>query len=121
MKRDAAILLLFAYRHVGYYGWLPEQQGYVFTAAGSLCLIFFLLWMRPWWPIALWALTEEFMVGGCSAWWLLSPIAERTDELCSQRLGFRIGAVGLAALSIVAWRFTLTRLTGSEVTNGERK
>lgn len=116
MKRDAVLLLLFGYRHVAYYAWPLEQQGYVFTAAGSLCLIFMVLWLRPWWPLSLWILAEEFMVGGCSAWWLLAPLAERTDELCSQRLGFRVGAWGLAALSIVLWKFTLSTLAGSNRT-----
>lgn len=112
MKRDALILLLLAYRHVAYYAWPEGQQWYVFNAAGAVCIIALILLVRPWWPLIVWVVSEELMVATCSGWAVVYPITGVTDELCSQRLGFQVGLIGMLGLATLSWRMTVTTLTG---------
>lgn len=106
--RDAALLLMFAIREYGYYPFPLAWQGEVFSICGSACMLLMLAFLRPWWPIGIWIAGEELLVIGCSVWWIANPLAW-AQEQCSAQMGIRVGAFGLAVLSLVAFRFASRR------------
>lgn len=108
----AALLLMFAARHYGYYHAPGEWQGQVFSAAGALCIIVLVALLNPWPPLLLWISAEEAQVAGCSVWAIVEPIAA-TSEQCSAQIGFQVGSVGLVWLALLVLRLTLSDLTGS--------
>lgn len=98
--KESALLLLFAARHYGYYLWPVAMWGDVFAMFGSLALIVCVAMISAWLPLRAWIIGEELLVIACSAWWLISPSAGEGDA-CASRLGFKIGAFGLAVLALV--------------------
>lgn len=107
------VLLAFAARHYGYY-WFPrELQGEVFAMFGAGILVCLVLALRVWQPIAVWVIAEEFQVAGCAAWWILDPLPW-TDEQCSARVDFKLGAIGIAWLSLVCVKSVMSYRCSNE-------
>lgn len=105
---DSAFLLLFSYRHYGYQ-FLPQTAwGDAYGIAGACCLIALLAYSDLWWPIKVWAASEELLTAGCSAAWLAWPewfTHAFADEKCSQAVGFKLGSAWLVFLALVVWRY----------------
>lgn len=95
------MLLIFAGRHYGYYHF-PAMMGDVFSLAGSVTIISLVLASGLYAPIKVWAVAEELLVAGCTAAWMAAPW-EYTEERCSARVGFKLGAIGLVGLAWSAW------------------
>lgn len=120
--RDSALLLLFAVRHYGYQHLQPQLWGDVFAISGAACLIALVLMVKPWLPLAAWIIGEEALVAGCSALWLAYPWPMLGEaEQCSAQTGLKLGSIGLAALALLAHRYTLSDLTGIAREKGASK
>ena len=99
--KDSALVVLLALRHYGYYHAPQEWWGSFFSIAGAACLITLLTSASLPWPIKGWAIGEELLVAGCNSAWLVSPWdITGTDEMCSARLDFKLGAIGLAIMAL---------------------
>lgn len=107
----AQLLLFGALRH---YGWplVPVAiQGQVWNLCGALAILFLLAlavrpeWSRLTWLVAIWFAGEELLVAWCSAAWLIAPWESLPgDELCTGRVGFKLGAIGLVVLAVLAYK-----------------
>ena len=106
----APMLALFAFRHYGYYLWLADVWGDVFTLGASCCLLACLALLPLWWPLKAWAMGEELLTAGCTAWWLAAPWTF-SDERCSAQVGFKLGSIGLVILALLAYRVNLSTMT----------
>jgi hypothetical protein len=111
------LLVLFSFRHYGYYHWPQGEWAVVYGLAGAICLLA-LLWLVPvWWPVKAWAMGEELLTAGCSAAWLAWPewfTHAFADERCSQALGFKIGSVGLVCLALITYHVNLATWAGDK-------
>lgn len=116
----AALILLLAFRHYGYYHFPQAMRGDIFGAAGAVCIIALLVMLKPWWPLMLWACAEELLVAGCSLWWAIAPQAW-ADEQCSAKIGFRLGAFGLVGLSMVVYKLATVRVDTSQKIGADGK
>lgn len=119
MKLTVYLLVLLVTRHVVWGLMHPGDQGRVWNMLGAVVFIGLLLviwasWVNaaPW-PMTIvcgWWAYEEMLVAGCSAWHLLDPwIVGPGEEMCSARLGFRLGMHSLVSIFFIA-TFLLDRL-----------
>ena len=107
----AAVLLLVAgvLRHQVWEHVAPDQQARVWNMLGAVAIIV-LLWMVVRAEksalasiVAFWWAYEETLVAGCSGWHLLDPwIVGPGQELCSSRVGFKLGSITLLALGWIS-------------------
>lgn len=103
--RDSAIFVMLALRHYGYYHAPQAMWGDLFSIAGALCLIALIVGSGLPLPIKAWAIGEEALVAGCASAWLAWPWPlGGADEICSARIDFKIGAIGLCALALASYR-----------------
>lgn len=112
---EGLVFLLFAFRHYGYQWWPSVQQGLVYGASAAVCLLVLLAApVRLRWPVKAWIAAEELLSAGCYSFKLAAPDwfkYEFQDEVCSQVVGFKIGAVGLVIVALLAYRMlTLARV-----------
>ena len=120
--RDSSLLLILALRHYGYPHAPEWMWGELFAMSASVALIACVLWIKPWWPIAAWAIGEEMLVFGCSAWWLSAPWDMTGQaEQCSAQIGLKLGAIGLAALAIITFGRNLKDITGLQEAKGAKE
>lgn len=113
MKQALPVLLLLICGQRGYLvRLLPEAwEGDVWNVCGAVAVTA-LVWMTvAAWPsrlarlVAIWATGEEILVAGCSAWWIADPwIVQPGEDQCDRRLGFKFGAVGVAAMAYLLLR-----------------
>lgn len=101
---DAALLLLLAGRHYGYYHLPAAMQSGAFSVCAALALIVCLFASELPRPLAAWAIGEEAQVAGCTAAWMVKPWDNSSGELCSDLLGFKLGAIGLAWLALAVFK-----------------
>lgn len=115
-----ALLLMGAARN---YGWLladPQVMGVASKAIGAIAAICFLLiiWMN--FPrnllltlVIAWYAFEELQTAMCSVMYLIKPWpVEVGQSMCSARIGFDIGAVGVFVVGLLA--FKLVHSNGPE-------
>lgn len=100
--KDSTVFVMLAFRHYGYYHAPQAMWGDLFSIAGALCLIALIVGSGLPLPIKAWAIGEEALVAGCTAAWMAAPW-EYTEERCSARVGFKLGAIGLVGLAWSAW------------------
>lgn len=106
----AALLLVGASRH---YGWLlvdPQFRGVASKALGSiaaLCLLGVILWhvaSKITVPVIAWYGFEELQTAMCSVMYLAKPWpVEVGQSMCSARIGFDIGTVGIFVVGFLAY------------------
>jgi len=109
-------------RHYGYQHLPPTMWGEAFAMAASVLLIACVIWLRPWLPLAAWAIGEESLVLACSSLWLIIPLDMANQaEQCSAQIGLKFGAVGLALLALITFRLTLQDFTGMQKAGGGEK
>ncbi len=93
----------------------PEDAGHVWSASGGLFVALLLIVIALVWSH--WAVTAvcllligfALQVFACNFWFVVAPwIAKPGGELCSSRIGFPLGLVGLWAASLVA-QYVYTR------------
>ena len=111
MNLAAELLLIAALRH---YGWalLPaELQGMAskgLGAAAALVLLSVVWRLRPskiLLPVLLWWAWEELQTLICAAAWIIDPWTVPPGVgICSARIGFDLGATGILAVAIIAYR-----------------
>lgn len=114
----AALLLMGATRHYGWAFFDGPERALVSKACGALAIIFLLVvvwrqagtrWMLP---ILLWWAWEETQVALCSLWFIVEPWhVEPGQPMCSARLGFDLGALGIVCVAVFAFRLTLQGFT----------
>lgn len=115
-----ALLLMGAARN---YGWLladPQVMGVASKAIGAIAAICFLLiiWMN--FPrnllltlVIAWYAFEELQTAMCSVMYLIKPWpVEAGQSMCSARIGFDVGAVGVFVVGLLA--FKLVHSNGPE-------
>lgn len=115
-----ALLLMGAARN---YGWLladPQVMGVASKAIGAIAAICFLLiiWMN--FPrnllltlVIAWYAFEELQTAMCSVMYLIKPWpVEVGQSMCSARIGFDVGAVGVFVVGLLA--FKLVHSNGPE-------
>lgn len=114
-----ALLAIGASRH---YGWLladVQHMGVASKALGAiaaLCLLAivwanFSSWLLT--PVIVWYGFEELQTAVCSVMFLIEPWhVEAGQSMCSARIGFDIGAVGIAVVGGIA--FLWVRSNGTE-------
>ena len=72
--------------------------------------------------VLLWWAWEELQVILCSAWFIFDPWPiDPGQAMCSAKLGFDLGALGVLIVAVLALRLNLSDLTASNDRNGERK
>ena len=108
-----ALLVIMALRHYGW-RWVPvEHAGLASKALGSVAALV-LLWLlsgyrRPGDEIARWALilyaSHEASAVLCATWFIFSPWPILQGQaMCSARIGFDLGALGLLLVAGLASR-----------------
>ena len=108
-----ALLVIMALRHYGW-RWVPvEHAGLASKALGSVAALV-LLWLlsgyrRPGDEIARWALilyaSHEASAVLCATWFIFSPWPILQGQaMCSARIGFDLGALGLLLVAVLASR-----------------
>lgn len=110
MKLAAVLLVLWFSTHYLYALFPPELRGAVFNisrSAASIILVCMLLLAIPS-KLAVIAgtglIAEDAQVVGCGLWWMIDPWPVVVGaELCSEKMGLPLGAVGIALLGTVAW------------------
>lgn len=108
MKLAAVLLLIWGAVHYLYKWAPPDLQGAVFNvtrSAASIVLVSCLLLAIPSKVavvVGAGLMAEDAQVVGCGIWWLIDPW-KPGDELCSERLGIPLGAIGLSLLGVTAY------------------
>lgn len=123
MTRRLALALLVVGLVATYaWQWVPaEQAGSVFAMtshwyAAVLLLVLGLVLqdVRLWWVLG-YLVVCSLMVVGCNAWWLAAPWpAMPGDELCSTRLKWPLGAIGLVLFVVLAGGVYMDRKRGRD-------
>lgn len=110
MKLAAVLLLMWWAVHYGFRFAPADLQGATFNimrSAASIVLVGMLLLAMPSRFAAITGaglMAEDAQVVGCGIWWMLDPWPTTPGgELCSDKLGIPLGAIGLAILGTVAW------------------
>jgi hypothetical protein len=123
----AALLLIGAWRHFGWALFDGSTRALVSKASGALaiCCLLLILWRecgtKPVLPIMLWWAWEELQVMLCSTWFMFDPWpVEPGQAMCSAKLGFDIGALGILAVAILTFHLTI-KVDSSTDTQGIRK
>ena len=109
----AALLAVMALRHYAW-RWVPvEHAGLASKALGSVAALG-LLWLlssyrRPGDDLARWAIwlyaMHEASAVLCATWFVFSPWPIATGQaMCSARIGFDLGALGLLMVAVLASR-----------------
>lgn len=105
------LLLIGAQRHYLYEQFPAGWQDDVWNICGAVAVLALAWATVAAWPsrwavlVAIWLSAEEALVAGCSAWWLVDPlIVAPGDEQCTARVGFKFGAVGIAAVAYLMLR-----------------
>jgi hypothetical protein len=105
---SAIVLLLVGLAWNNVWKWVPPQHGGRVFVAGSGLFIAFLLGAhalrssRPVQVVAVLLIGFAAQVFGCNLWFILDPwVIKPGDELCSSRLGFPVGLVGLWVATMV--------------------
>lgn len=122
--RAEAFLALLVFRHYGYQFWPQAHWGDIYGLAGAACLLVLIAASDVWWPLKAWAMGEELLTAGCTAFFLQWPHlfrSEFADERCSQALGFKLGSVGLVVVALLLREVILSGLAGSEKNEGSEK
>jgi hypothetical protein len=105
--RAEPLLALLAFRHYGYEHFPLETWGDWYGMAGAACILVLVASMDVHWAIKAWAMGEECLTVGCTAFWLMWPewfTHAFASERCSQAVGFKIGSVGLMCLALITYR-----------------
>lgn len=111
-----ALLLVAGLRHYGW-AWFPDElRGVASKGLGGVEVL--VLLAVAWWLIrartvrvvlALWA-AHEAMIVACSSWWLVRPWDVPVGQpMCSQGIGFDLGAPGILAVLLAAAFITRER------------
>ena len=96
------------------YGWLladPKSMGVASKALGAiaaLCLLF-IIWKQISSTLVTmviaWYAFEELQTAMCSVMYLIEPWpVEAGQSMCSARIGFDIGAIGLFVVGLITWK-----------------
>jgi hypothetical protein len=96
---DAAVLVLLAGRHYGYYHVPTAMQAGLYSVLASLLIVAFLLSSSLYVPLKAWAMGEEAMSAGCTTLWMTNPW-ESSGELCSDIIGVKLGVIGVLWLAL---------------------
>jgi len=108
----AAIMLAVGFlRHYGWDVFPEEHQGAASKGLGGVAmayLIFLVAGMardRWVWLVSAWWIWENLQVAICSFWFIASPWhIEPGQAMCSAKLGFDLGAVGMLIVAVMMWR-----------------
>ena len=111
MNLAAELLLIAALRHYGWPALPAELQGMAskgLGAAATLVLLSVVWRMHQSKPLALvllWWAWEELQTLICAAAWIIEPWTVPPGVgICSARIGFDIGALGILAVAAIAYR-----------------
>lgn len=118
---QAMLLLLAGLLWNNAWKWFPAQHGgRVFLAGGGLFIAVLLAWVfvssrsHPMRVVCVLLAGFALQVFGCNAWFIVEPWEVRPgDELCSSRLGFPLGLVGLWVTILVVQYLYLRGKHGS--------
>lgn len=110
----AVVLLLVGFaRHYGWAHFPAELRGVASKGLGGaailvlLSVIFTVCKARLLAPVIAWWAWEESQVVLCSAAYMLDPwVVPAGQALCSSKLGFDLGALGLVAVAAIAYKLT---------------
>lgn len=112
MRLPAYLLVLMVTRHNIWGLVAADEQARVWNMLGATSMIGLLavVWARCFsaapaavTAVCAWWAYEEMLVAGCSAWHLADPwVLGPGQELCSSRLGFRLGMFSLVAIGFLA-------------------
>lgn len=116
--RQIAIVML-AVAALRHYGWEiapPELRGLLSKALGAMAIIA-LVWiidsLVQHWGVRLVALVwtwEQMQTVICSAWYAVEPWPVATGQaMCSAKVGFDLGALGVMFVAFVLWRLIASR------------
>lgn len=115
-RSDLAALIL-AVGVLKHYGWdlfEPGMKGVAAKGLNSLAMLALLgviLWLAWSWAAAMvsaWFVFEELQTVICTSAWLLKPWPlDPNRAMCSQRIDFDLGAVGIMLVCVILWRVYL--------------
>jgi hypothetical protein len=107
------LLLAGGVRFYGYGFFEPEARGSASKALGGLFILAvlpLLYYVAPTIPTLLvlyWLAFESLQVFLCSAWYMVEPWEVPVGQsICSAKLGFDMGAVGILIVAMLLWRLS---------------
>jgi hypothetical protein len=114
LKLAVTLLLIGATRHYGWAFWPDDLRSYASKMLGALCalaLVCIITYLKPskplFWVAAVYA-WEELQTTLCSAWYMVAPWQVATGQaMCSAKLGFDLGAVGILAIAICVLKVSI--------------
>lgn len=114
----AALLLIGGWRHYGWGLFDVPMRALASKASGAaaICCLLLIVWRSTgtrWMaPILLWWAWEELQVVLCSTWFIFEPwLVKPGEAMCSSKIGFDLGALGILIVAVLAFRLTLSDST----------
>lgn len=120
----AAVFLIAAFRNYAWGVFPPEMRGSASKALGALALLGMMLITYQLKPskllavVMIWWAWEETQTVVCSVAYMIDPWAVPVGQsICSARIGFDLGAIGLVVIALLAREF-LKPVRGDTDING---
>jgi uncharacterized YccA/Bax inhibitor family protein len=119
-NRDLALIVLGigVMRHYGYVPFEPEMRGAMSKALGGLAMVLItpLIYKaapsRAMLAVLAWWVFESLQVFLCSTAYAINPWPIATgDSICSARLDFDFGAIGIMIAAILLWRLSIRKVS----------
>lgn len=110
----ALVLLAGVLKHYAWDLFDPGLKGVAAKGLGSLAMlallgaVLYLAWSRAMAMVVAWFAFEEAQTVICTSAWLIKPwVLDPNRAMCSQRLDFDLGAIGVMAIAVILWRVYL--------------
>ena len=124
MNRLEIALYLLAVGVVRHYGWFvfdPELRGSASKMLGGVCtlavipLLYRLAPSRPLLLVLAWWAFENLQIALCSGAYMVKPwTVEVGQSICSERLDFDMGALGIMLAALLLWYIYPVKFDGSQ-------